>query len=61
MEEGIPNMRIVTHYDPPPIPWRNCDWCAIDDETHDLDSPCGYGATEQEAIENLLWLLEECK
>jgi hypothetical protein len=53
-------MKIVTHYDPPPIPWRSCDWCAIDDETHDLDSPCGYGATEQEAIDNLLWLLEEC-
>lgn len=54
-------MRIVTYYDPPPIPWRSCDWCAVDDETHDFGSPCGYGATEQEAIDNLLWLLEECK
>ena len=54
-------MRIITHYDPPPIPWRCCDWSAIDDETHDLGSPCGYGATEEEAIEMLLWLLEECK
>ena len=52
-------MRIKTYFDPPPIPIRSCDWSAIDDETHDMDSPVGYGATEQEAIENLLWLLGE--
>jgi len=47
-------MRIITSYDPPPIPMRCCDWSAIDDDTYDYDQPVGYGATEQEAIDDLL-------
>ena len=51
--------KIKTFYDPPPIPMRCCDWAAIDDDTYDIDSPTGYGATEQEAIDDLMWKLEE--
>ena len=52
-------MKIKTFYDPPPIPMRCCGWAAIDDDTYDIDSPTGYGATEAEAIEDLMWKLEE--
>lgn len=54
-------MKIKTYYDPPPIPLRNCDWVAIDDETYDgqPSDPIGHGATEQEAIADLLEQLEE--
>ncbi|WP_300396347.1 hypothetical protein [Henriciella sp.] len=51
--------KIVTHYDPPPVPWRSFDWCAYDDRTHDMDTPCGYGATEAEAIEDLMEQLDD--
>jgi len=41
-----------------PIP--SLEWNAVDDETYDGECcPIGYGATEQEAIEDLLWKLEE--
>lgn len=53
-------MKIVTHYDPPPIPMRDCDWCAYDDDTYggDPGDPVGRGATEREAIIDLLWHLD---
>jgi len=42
----------------PPIPIRSMDWSAIDDSTYDgaEDSHCpiGYGATEADAIRDLL-------
>lgn len=42
--------KIVTSYVRPPIPTRNCDWCAhYDDE----EGPTGWGATEAEAIADL--------
>lgn len=44
--------KIVTKYDPPPIPFRDCDWSAVYDD-YDLGSPIGHGATEQEAIDDL--------
>lgn len=51
-------MKIVTQYDPPPVPSRNWDWSAIDDSTYDGapdgHSPIGYGPTEQAAINDLL-------
>lgn len=48
-------MKIKTIYDPPPIPLRQFDWCAYDDETYDgPGSPIGHGLTEQLAIEDLL-------
>lgn len=61
-------MNIKTEYWAKPIPSRNCDWSAIDDDTYDVDydegtwrgGPIGYGATEQEAIDNLKELLDLC-
>ena len=55
-------MRIKTRNIYPPIPLRNFDWCAYDDETYccpECRSPVGYGRTEQEAIDDLLSILEE--
>ncbi len=44
-------MKIVTDYWAKPIPQRQFDWVAhYDDE----EGPHAYGATEQEAIDNLL-------
>ena len=58
-------MKIRTDNIYPPIPIRECDWCAWDDDNYDgaPDSPnrhmVGYGATEQEAINDLLRIMEE--
>jgi hypothetical protein len=53
-------MKISTSYDPPPIPIRSFDWMAVDDDTYDgPGSPIGLGATEQEAIADLLDQLED--
>jgi len=47
-------MNIRTHYDPPPIPMRDSDWSAYDDDTYDgPGSLIGWGATEAEAIADL--------
>lgn len=55
-------MKIVTHYDPPPIPPRQFDWTAYDDETYDGEGcPLGHGATEAEAIQDLMDQIEERK
>jgi hypothetical protein len=52
-------MNIKTNYAPTPIPLRCCDWSAIDDNTYDGEGcPIGYGATEQEAIDDLLYQTE---
>jgi hypothetical protein len=51
-------MHIVTTYVYPPIPERNMDWSAIDQDTYDgaEDSHCpvGRGATERAAINDLV-------
>lgn len=51
-------MKIVTDYWAKPIPLRQFDWSAIDDDTYDgaedSNCPVGYGATEQQAIDDLL-------
>jgi hypothetical protein len=54
-------MRIVTHYSPQPVPSNCFDWSAIDDSTYDgqESDPIGYGATEREAILNLLEMIED--
>lgn len=47
-------MKIKTSYIYPPIPIRQFDWSAIDDDTYDGEGcPVGYGATEAEAINDL--------
>jgi hypothetical protein len=56
-------VKVRTDHVFPPIPVRSMDWAAIDDNTYDgaEDSRCpvGRGATELEAIEDLLEQLEE--
>jgi hypothetical protein len=59
-------MKIVTHYDYPPIPDRSMDWSAIDDDTYDgaedagpLAHMIGRGPTEEAAIQDLKNLLAE--
>ena len=49
--------KIITHFDPKPIPLRQFDWSAV---TDDYDwapdakpMPIGYGTTEAEAIADL--------
>lgn len=58
-------MKISTYNVYPPIPIRQFDWCAVDDETYDgapdsgTRNQIGYGATPEEAIADLLSILEE--
>lgn len=49
---------IATNYNPPPIPYPNMDWVAYLDDRGADDSPYGYGATEREAINELIEILE---
>lgn len=50
--------KIVTRYDPPPIPLRFCDWQATYDNYEPFD-PIGFGRTEGEAIADLIMQTEE--
>jgi hypothetical protein len=53
-------MKIVTEHVYPPIPVRDFDWRAVDDDTYDgPGSPIGYGRTEAAAIADLLEQIEE--
>lgn len=51
-------LNIKTKYDPPPIPSRDADWSAIEDSTYEPSSAIGWGATEREAIDDLIAQLE---
>ena len=46
-------MRVKTNFDPKPIPLRQFDWAAWDDDTLDYDSVMGWGANEEAAIADL--------
>ncbi len=50
--------RIVTNFDPKPIPLRQFDWEATFDG-YDMGDPIGYGTTEQEAITDLMQQVDE--
>ena len=50
--------KIVTSFVYPPIPVRNFDWCAYRDGTEETGR-YGYGATEADAIAELLMLEDE--
>lgn len=60
-------MKIITDYWAKPIPPRNFDWTATYDNYEGGDgydeptSPSAHGATEQEAIDNLLSDHPPCK
>lgn len=46
--------KIVTSYDPPPIPWRHFDWQAYrDGDEGEECAPRGFGVSEQDAIDDL--------
>ena len=51
-------MKIRTSHIYPPIPVRHCDWQAVDDDTYEAGCPIGRGATEAEAIADLLQQLD---
>lgn len=59
----VGGLNIRTSFDYPPIPIRNCDWSAIDHDTYDgapeCNCPIGRGATEAEAVADLLEQIEE--
>lgn len=66
--QNINGRNIRTTHEFPPIPIRSMDWSAIDDDTYDVDcdqdgffsnSPIGRGATEAEAIADLMAQLED--
>ena len=49
-------MKIMTHYECPPIPVHDCD---CDEDGFFSLSPVGRGATEAEAIADLMQQLED--
>lgn len=56
-------MKIKTWHEYPPIPDRNFDYGAIDEDTYDPDPECsghvvGWGPTPEAAIADLMELLE---
>jgi hypothetical protein len=51
---NIDGRKVRTSFEYPPIPVRKFDWFAVDDSTYDGEGPIGMGATEQDAIEDLL-------
>jgi hypothetical protein len=53
-------VKIKTSYVHPPIPIRDFDWCAYDDNTYDgPGSLLGEGPTEKAAIADLLRQMDE--
>jgi hypothetical protein len=62
--EKIAGEKIVTHFWAKPIPPRNFDWCAYrdndepDDDGHMMQ---GWGRTEQDAIDDLVALIEDAR
>lgn len=54
-------IRVATCHEYPPIPIRDMDWSAVDDQTYDgsPSDPVGTGATEQEAIDDLMEKINE--
>lgn len=49
--------KIITEYDPKPIPVRRFDWVAFYEGQEERG--CGYGLTEAEAIEDLEWSVSD--
>jgi hypothetical protein len=55
-------MKIRTEFVYPPIPIRDFDWSAVDDDTYDGEGcPIGYGRTEEAAIADLKQQIEEAQ
>jgi hypothetical protein len=59
---GEADMKIRTEFVYPPIPIRDFDWSAVDDDTYDGEGcPIGYGRTEEAAIADLKQQIEEAQ
>lgn len=43
-------LQLHIKFDPPPIPYRGSDWSCYDFNTHDYDTPVGFGGSTLEAI-----------
>ena len=54
----ILTLKIKPDYWPKPIPLRQFDWSAVTDN-YEPGDPVGYGATQNEAIADLLELLAD--
>jgi hypothetical protein len=52
-------MKIRTEFVYPPIPDRQFDWSAVDDDTYEPGCPIGSGRTELAAVKDLVQQLEE--
>ena len=52
-------MKIRTEFVYPPIPDRQFDWSAVDDDTYEPGCPVGSGRTELAAVKDLMQQLEE--
>jgi hypothetical protein len=52
-------MKIRTEFVYPPVPFRDCDWSAVDYDNYEPGCPIGRGRTEQEAIEDLQQQIED--
>ena len=52
-------MKIRTELVYPPIPIRQFDWSAVDDDTYEPGCPIGTGTTELEAVKDLMQQLED--
>jgi hypothetical protein len=56
-------MAIIVEYWPPPIPIRDFDFCAYDDDlcdgATDSKNPHAFGRTRQEALDNLKEMTDE--
>ena len=51
--------KIVTKFDPPPVPVRWWDWEAtLDNYDPENNDPRGFGCTEAEAVANLIEQIE---
>ena len=59
----INGIKVYTSFDYLPIPYRGADWSAVDCDCDQngfySNCPVGRGATEQEAIDDLLEQIEE--
>lgn len=60
MRHVIEGVVINTRHEFPPIPDRSFDWCATDDN-YEPGCPIGLGATELDAIVDLLDQLEDTR
>jgi hypothetical protein len=56
------HIKIITNFWMKPIPLRQFDWSAVTDNydgAEDSNDPIGYGATEQEAMQDLIEQLRD--